>query len=223
MDFIIWLPYVIVFLGFVCFFHSVGNAHRVTDSLDLYFSTTDNPDANAVSWVDIQVLASSHDVVSYTSIGFAVPCSLMLLILLVQTEPDLWHYIDNVLVEELLFGEEYELSDHGAKAAASRRRLKSTGKKPVIKTKSSKSHSNTDDDHNQTEYKHTPGNYSGCDPNHLDKAVTLHYVSRHCFCNFLMQISELNIGVAMTKVVCSDDIHFVVLYMFEPAACSVEK
>ena len=54
-DVIIWLAYVVAFFGFVLTFHSVKYAAQVTESLDLYFSTTDNPQKYAAAWVDIQV------------------------------------------------------------------------------------------------------------------------------------------------------------------------
>ena len=54
-DVIIWIAYLCAFFGFVLSFHSVKYAAQVTESLDLYFSTTDNPAKNAAAWVDIQV------------------------------------------------------------------------------------------------------------------------------------------------------------------------
>ena len=74
--------------------------------------------------------------------------------LLPQTEPDLWHYIDNVLVEELLFGEEHALADHGGAKAGHRRGLAASSGHNVAKE----------------------ANHTECDPDHLDDAVTLHYV-----------------------------------------------
>ena len=50
-----WSIYVVVFFGFVLNFHSVDQAAKVTKSLDLYFSTTDNPEKYSAAWVDIQV------------------------------------------------------------------------------------------------------------------------------------------------------------------------
>ena len=54
-DVIIWIAYLFAFFGFVLSFHSVKYAAQVTESLDLYFSTTDNPEKYAAAWVDIQV------------------------------------------------------------------------------------------------------------------------------------------------------------------------
>ena len=75
----------------------------------------------------------------------------------------MWHYIDNVLVEELLFGEEYALADHGGAKAGHRRGLAGTSGHNVSKE----------------------ANHTACDPDHLNDAVTLHYVRacvRACVC-----------------------------------------
>ena len=101
----------------------------------------------------------------------------------------MWHYIDDVLVETLLFGEEYALStlDTGVQAAHGRRLGRSKGK-------GSSSSSNTanigNSDAGADGVSGTGGNgaeananhsassvhHTKCDPNHLDENVTLHYV-----------------------------------------------
>ena len=111
----------------------------------------------------------------------------MLLILLVQTEPDLWHYIDDVLVTELLFGEEYQLMQtgditgtaHRRRRLMSQRRLKAAAKSKSAAPPAKSSSSSSSTSKNHGAYNHTSGNYSECDPNQLDKAVALHYVSGH--------------------------------------------
>ena len=55
-DLFVWTLYLIFFFGFILSFHSIKTASEVTNGLDVYFSTTDNPDKNAAAWVDIKVV-----------------------------------------------------------------------------------------------------------------------------------------------------------------------
>ena len=73
----------------------------------------------------------------------------------------MWHYIDDVLVETLLFGEEYALAtvDTASKAAHGRQLSDSVDSDEANATKTASS-----------------VHHTNCDPNHLDENVTLHFV-----------------------------------------------